>query len=91
MNPSIIEIKNSLENRSSFTPGKVKVEDVEKLIKKIKANKTAGEVRIPTRLVKMTGRILSQSFTDVINTAISTSTFPDKTKGTFVAQLIREQ
>ena len=80
-----------MENRSSFTPGKVKVEDVEKLIKKIKANKTAGEVRIPTRLVKMTGRILSQSFADVINTAISTSTFPDKTKGTFVAQLIREQ
>ena len=32
----------------------------------------------------MAGRILSKLFAEVINTAISTNTFPDKAKGAFV-------
>ena len=52
-----------------------KVQDVEKLIKKIRICKTAGEERIPPKLVKMVGRILFKPFADVINAVILINTF----------------
>ena len=52
-----------------------KVQDVEKLIKKIRIGKTAGEERIPPKLVKVVGRILFKPFADVINAVIPINTF----------------
>ena len=63
-----------------FVLNKGNVQDLEKLIKKIKVEKASGEDKIPPRLVKMASNFLFEPITDMINTAIDTNTFPDNAK-----------
>ena len=79
---SIIKIKDltSLTSPTCFFLNKVTIQDVEKLIKKIKVGKASGEDKMPPRLVKMTSNFLSEPITDMINTAIDTNTLPDRVK-----------
>ena len=63
-----------------FVLNKGNVQDLEKLIKKIKVEKASGEDKIPPRLAKMASNFLFEPITDMINTAIDTNTFPDRAK-----------
>lgn len=41
---------------------------------------TSGEDEIPSTLVKMANNLLSKPITYIINTAIDTNSFPDRSK-----------
>ena len=56
---SIIKIKDSLNRPTCFVLNKVNVQDVEKLIKKIKMGKVSGEDKVSPRLVEMAINFLS--------------------------------
>ena len=66
--PSTIKIKDSLISPTCFFLNKVNVQDIEKIIKKIKVDKASGEDKIPQRLVKMASNFLSEPITNIINT-----------------------
>ena len=78
MHPSIIKMKDSLNRPTCFILNKVSVEDVQKLIKKLR-RKRPSLVRPPS-LVKTASNFLPEPITDMVNTAIGTNTFPNRAK-----------
>ena len=63
-----------------FSFSKVTTTNVLKLIKHININKAIRDDQVPLNLIKIAGNILVEPLTDVINSCLRTSTFPDLAK-----------
>ena len=79
----IISSKNShydfldSPNPNSFFLTPVTKDEVEKCISSMDVGKSSGPNSIPTNILKLTSKIISQPITTVINSSFSTGIFPD--------------
>ena len=69
-----------LTEEKSFTLHHVKHEEVLREIKSIRSDTSTGPDQIPTKFLKPVADLIAGPLTDVINSCIDTSTFPDTSK-----------
>ena len=78
--PSIIKIKNKVQNMERFKFKNVTVQEVEKIINEMKSNKAQVEFDIPVHVIKNNVDIFAPYICKSINKSFETSSFPDVLK-----------
>ena len=86
---SIIEIKKVTQNETAFSFKEVAKEEILKVLKNIDVKKSAGEDKLPLKLVKCAASYIYKSLTQIINQSLKTSTIPNNAKRAVVTPLDR--
>ena len=82
---SILQIKSEVSSKScsdsDFSRNiLVTSDEVEKMLKSLNSQKSAGTNRLPIKLVKLASEILLKPLSIAMNNSITSSTFPDRAK-----------
>ena len=83
--PSIIKMKN--ENSDIFLFQEINESDIIKIFNELNTNKSTGEDKIPTKLVKLAKDHLVKPLKEAINSSIFSNIFPNKAKRATVTPL----
>ena len=73
-----------------FTFTRVHCQDIEKTVSSLAANKAPGIDKLPARVIKDSAPVIIPSITSIINTSLTTSTFPADWKIAEVSPILKE-
>jgi hypothetical protein len=90
--PSIVNIKQSrLYDNYNFDFYAVNETHVGKILEKLNVKKATGYDQIPPRLIRAASTNISTTLTEIINTSLSKSTYPDDMKKAEIAPLFKKK
>ena len=74
-----------------FTFTRVHCQDIEKTVLSLATNKAPGIDKLPARVIKDSAPVIIPSITSIINTSLTTSTFPADWKIAEVSPILKER
>ena len=78
--PSIKVIPDTFPGKKEFKIEKVKVEQINKILRNINSRKATGPDKIPPKIVKMSANIIDSHLTNIINSDLKSNAFSDSAK-----------
>ena len=78
--PSILIIKNKIENTNTFRFKHVMLSDIKNEIKGLNSNKEATHNNMPPKILRQSAEVTTNTLQLIFNSAISNSEFPEKLK-----------
>ena len=88
--PSVVEIKNNMENNLNFSFEPVTEKEISKIIHKLNPKKATGTDCIPTKFIKIAHRQLTPVLTKLINMSIENCVFPNCLKKAEVTPVFKK-
>ncbi len=88
---SILAIKEHHKDVPGFDFKPVKVVHVENLLHKLDVNKATGYDQIPSKMVKLCSKELTQTLTELVNNAFKQNLFRDDMKRAEVTQMFKKK
>ena len=88
--PSILLIKQKLENVDHFSFKEVSISEIEKELRELNSNKATTFGNIPTKILKQSSKSCSDTLQKLFNDALRDGYFPDKLKRSDITPVFKK-